>query len=61
MLKDVTFGEVVGAVLVVAALLAVVFLAVVAESPEAAGAIIVVLSTGAGFFLRGRLKDPTKK
>lgn len=51
--------DIIAAVLAVGALGVVAYLAIVMGHEAAAGAVIAVLSAAAGWYLRGRVREPT--
>jgi len=54
-----TFAEVVGALMALVALGVSSYAAVMQHNEQAIGAILALLATAAGFFLRGKLQRPT--
>lgn len=52
------FAEMVGAVLVVVALVAVAYAAIVQERAEALGAIVAIVAAGNSYFLRAKVSEP---
>jgi len=54
-----TFGEAVGAVMVLEAMGVISYLAVVTKNEITIGALISVVAGGVTYFIRGRLQPPT--
>ena len=53
-----TFGELTGGLMALAAMGAVAYLAVMGGSEQALGALIAVVAGGVGYFLRARVQPP---
>ena len=53
-----TFGELIGGLMVLAAMGVVAYLAIMAHSDQAAGALIAVVAGGVGYFLRAKVQAP---
>jgi hypothetical protein len=52
------FGEMVGAAIGMAAMLAVIYAAILQQSEQALGALMAVVAAAVGYFLRGRVERP---
>jgi len=53
-----TFGELVGGLMVIAAMGTVAYLAIMGNSEQALGALIAVVAGGVSYFLRAKVQTP---